>query len=147
MRSHSKWNDFTIFKFSRSHGSQKGSQEGRQGPHQDPQEEGGGRRRQGQEEEVVQGKVQGQAQQPGPLRQGIPFVPILLDEFYLPNISQMLFSVSFMFRLFYVIMQLFFSVLTFGPCFGSGLNQVSESGSRREKMSPEIDKSATLDPD
>ena len=47
-----------------SHGRQEGSQEGLQNTLQDSQEEGGGWR-QGQEEEVVQGKIQGQAEQPG----------------------------------------------------------------------------------
>ena len=51
-------------------GSKERRKEGLQGPGQAAQEEGGRRRWQGQEEEVVQGKVQGQAQQPGSLRQG-----------------------------------------------------------------------------
>jgi hypothetical protein len=45
---------------------------------------------------------------------------ILLDEFYRPNITQMPFSVSFLFRPIYVILQLFFSRLSFRIRIKSG---------------------------
>ena len=51
-------------------GCEKGHEGDLQGACQEPQEEGGRRRWQGQEEEVVQGKDQGQVEQLGALRQG-----------------------------------------------------------------------------